>query len=201
VVATAATASDAALCHNRISASIFASSGYKFDGNFQRRPIAVNSPRSGGRPQTSHRKDPTLFDDPITFYGKVIDQNGDPVPGATVNYTAMDKFDAPGSQYEGKSDANGFFSISGIGSAALSVGVRKGGYYMIHGKSAGAFAYGVGPDSTRSEPPTKDNPAIFVLQKMGIAEPLIPLSTGGIKVPKNGTPVSIDLATGQTNVC
>jgi hypothetical protein len=134
---------------------------------------------------------------PITFYGKVIDQNGDPVPDATVNYSALDKFDAPGSQYQSKSDASGGFSISGIGGAALSVGVRKEGHYMIYGKSASAFAYGVGPDSTRHEPPTKSSPAIFVLQKAGIAEPLIPLSTGGIKVPKNGTPVSIDLATGE----
>jgi len=134
---------------------------------------------------------------PITFYGKVIDQNGDPVPAATVNYSALDKFDAPGSKYQGKSDASGDFSISGIGGAALSVGVRKEGYYMIDGKSASAFAYGVGPDSTRRELPTRNNPAIFVLQKGGIAEPLIPLSTGGIKVPKNGTPVSIDLATGE----
>jgi hypothetical protein len=48
-------------------------------------------------------------------------------------------------------------------------------------------------NGTRREPPTKDNPVTFVLQKLGIAEPLIPLSTGGIKVPKDGTPVSIDL--------
>jgi len=110
---------------------------------------------------------------PIAFYGKIIDQNGDPVPDATANYTALDKFDAPGSQYQSKSDADGNFSISGISGAVLNVGVRKEGYYMIDGKSAGAFAYGVGPDSTRREPPTKENPEIFLLQKMGIAEPLI----------------------------
>ena len=134
---------------------------------------------------------------PIAFYGKVIDQNGDSVPGATVNYGALDKFDAPGSQYQGKSDANGHLSINGIGGVVLNVGVRKEGYYMIDGKSANAFAYGVGPDSTRRQAPTKDNPATFVLQKMGITEPLIPLSTGGVRVPKDGTPVSINLATGQ----
>jgi hypothetical protein len=134
---------------------------------------------------------------PITFYGRVIDQYGDPVPGATVNYSALDKFDAPGSQYQGKSDANGDFAITDIGGAALNVGVQKVGYYMIDGKSANAFAYGVGSDSARREPPSKENPAIFVLQRMGIAEPLIPLSTGGVRVPKNGTPVNIDLATGQ----
>ena len=51
---------------------------------------------------------------PITFHGKVIDQNDDPVPDATVNYSALDKFNAPGSQYQGKSGADGTFAITGL---------------------------------------------------------------------------------------
>jgi hypothetical protein len=137
---------------------------------------------------------------PITFYGKVIDQNGAPVPDATVNYGALDKFDAPGSQYQGKSDANGKFSISDIAGAALSVGVRKEGHYMIDGKSANSFAYGVGPDSARREPPTKENPAIFVLQRMGITDPLIHISSRTYRILRNGTPVEVDLTTGQLSV-
>lgn len=135
---------------------------------------------------------------PITFYGKVVDQSGVPVPGATINYGALDKFDAPGSQYQGKSDINGNFSISGIQGAVLRVGVQKKGYYKIDGKSSAAFAYGVGPDATRMEPPTKGEPAIFVLQKMGTAEPLIKVSSRQVNVPKTGQPLSLDLATGQT---
>jgi hypothetical protein len=136
---------------------------------------------------------------PITFYGKVVDQNGDPVPDATVNYNALDKFDAPGSQYHGQSDANGHFSISGIGGAVLSLGVRKEGYYMIDGKSANSFAYGVGPDSARRQPPTKDNPAIFVLHKRGMAEPLIHISSRTYRIPRDGTPVEVDLTTGRVS--
>jgi hypothetical protein len=136
---------------------------------------------------------------PITFYGRVVDQNDDPVPDATVNYNALDKFDASGSQYQGKSDANGNFSISGIVGAALSVGVRKEGHYMIDGKSANTFAYGVGPDSVRREPPTKDDPAIFVLQKMGTAEPLIHISSRTYRIPRNGAPVEVNLTTGRVS--
>jgi hypothetical protein len=136
---------------------------------------------------------------PITFYGRVVDQNDDPVPDATVNYNALDKFDASGSQYQGKSDANGSFSISGIVGAALSVGVRKEGHYMIDGKSANTFAYGVGPDSVRREPPTKDDPAIFVLQKMGTAEPLIHISSRTYRIPRNGAPVEVNLTTGRVS--
>jgi hypothetical protein len=69
--------------------------------------------------------------------------------------------------------------------------------YMIDGKSANTFAYGVGPDSVRQEPPTKDNPAIFVLQKMGMTEPLIHISSRTYRAPRNGTPVEVDLTTGR----
>src|SRR6266550_951414 len=102
---------------------------------------------------------------PITFYGRVIDQNGDPVVNATVNYTALDKFDQSGSKYQSESNAS--------------------------------FAYGIGPDSTRKEQPTENDPAVFVLQKKGVSEPLIQAEGGQIDVPRTGEPLTIDLTTGR----
>jgi hypothetical protein len=134
---------------------------------------------------------------PIAFYGRVVDQNGEPVPNAAVEYSTIDRFDADGSKYKGESDASGNFAISGIQGAVLTVGVGKSGYYSIHGRSDGAFAYGVGTDSTRRSPPTKENPSIFVLHKMGPTEPLISLSSRQINVPPNGNPLTLDLATGR----
>ena len=134
---------------------------------------------------------------PIAFYGKVVDQNGDPVANATAKYNVIDKFDASGSNYQSESDANGSFSISGINGAVLLVGVNKDKYYQIDGKSGGAFAYGVGPDSTRKLPPTKEHPAIFVLHKMGNTVPLIYVGTCYYKVSKDGQPVDVDLKTGK----
>ncbi len=134
---------------------------------------------------------------PITFYGRVIDQNGDPVVNATVNYTALDKFDQSGSKYQSESNANGDFSISGIRGAALNVGVRKDGYYPILDRSNASFAYGIGPDSTRKEQPTENDPAVFVLQKKGVSEPLIQAEGGQIDVPRTGEPLTIDLTTGR----
>ena len=64
-----------------------------------------------------------IFQTPITFYGKVIDQNGDPVPQAKVTYGALDKFWESGTDYQGSSDSNGLFSISGIKGGALLVAV------------------------------------------------------------------------------
>jgi hypothetical protein len=136
---------------------------------------------------------------PISFYGRVVDQNGEAVPGAAINYSALDKFDAPGSQYKGVSDNQGNFTISGIGGAVLNVGVRKTGYYMIDGKSAASFAYGVGPDPTRRQPPSKEEPAIFILQKMGVTEPLIAISSRTFLISRDGRPVAVDLRTGKTS--
>jgi hypothetical protein len=134
---------------------------------------------------------------PITFYGRVIDQNGEPVARAEVDYGTIDKFDESGSKYQGKSSEDGSFSIGGIKGAVLTVGVRKEGYYNIHGKSDAAFAYGVGVDPTRKAPPTKESPALFVLQKRGPTEPLIRVGGGQIDVPRTGEPLNIDFATGK----
>jgi len=132
----------------------------------------------------------------ITFYGKVIDQNNAPVPSAKATYGTIDRFDASGSSYSSDSDGDGFFSITGIKGAVLTVGVRKEGYYPIHNQSNGSFAYGVSPDSHRKAPPTKENPAVFKLQKMGVTEPLINVQQY-FNIPRNGVPVEISLITGK----
>ena len=133
---------------------------------------------------------------PIAFYGRVVDQNNSPVADAAINYGALDKFGAAGSQYQGRSDAAGNFSIAGIRGAVLRVGVQKEGYYMIDGKSAGAFAYGIRPDSSSKDPPVADRPAVFVLQKMGVTEPLVRISDYH-RIERDGSPIEISLLTGK----
>lgn len=137
-----------------------------------------------------------LFDAPIAFYGRVVDQNGNPVPDAEVGYTAADAFNASGSQFTGKSDAAGYFRIAGIKGGGLLVGVGKEGYYPLEGKSSQNFGYGMGTDSTRRPPPTKESPAVFVLHKMGKTEPLVRVEQSA-RIPKNGTPATVNLMTGR----
>lgn len=145
-----------------------------------------------------------IFSSPIEFYGRVVDQNGDPVPHADVGYTAADKFNASGSNYTGQTDAQGYFQITGISGAALGVAVRKAGYYFIHNPSdrslptsTATFGYSMGPDSYRRVPPTKDKPAVFVLHKMGATEPLVHVGTRYYKVSKDGQPIDVNLETGR----
>lgn len=144
-----------------------------------------------------------IFSSPIEFYGRVVDQNGNPVPHADIGYTAADKFNASGSNYTGQADAQGYFQITGIKGVALGVAVRKAGYYFIDEgierllpSSAATFGYSMGPDSYRRVPPTEDNPAIFVLHKMGKTEPIVRIEKSAL-VRKDGTPINVDLMTGR----
>jgi len=144
------------------------------------------------------------FKTPIVFYGRVIDNHGEPVPYATIGYTAIDKFLASGSNYQGQADHSGFFEITGIQGAAISVSVKKGGYYFIDEtdrsspSSSATFAYGMGADSYRRPAPTKNSPALFVLHKMGEPVPLSHVSSRQIDVPPTGQAVTVNLATGRT---
>jgi hypothetical protein len=140
-----------------------------------------------------------VFNTPIEFYGRVVDQSGGPVPDAHVGIGVNDRFNASGSNYSTTSDKDGYFSFKGARGASMGVNVRKEGYYQIHKVSNQSFAYGMGPDGAHQAPPTKDNPAIFVLHKMGETEPLLFVSGRQFDVPATGQPTSIDLATGRTN--
>ncbi len=130
-----------------------------------------------------------VFSASIDFWGKVIDQHGDPVPSAKVHYSAADKYFKDGSKYQGTSDEQGLFSISNIRGAGLYVRVAKEGYYHVDDQSARSFGYGM---PTGGAPPSRENPAILVLHKMGETEPVI-RSVGTVRVPRDGTPTEITL--------
>lgn len=134
------------------------------------------------------------FGAPIEFYGKVIDDRGAPVDGATIYYSVADQYFGDSSKYTGTSDSDGSFTISGVKGAGVYVEVSKEGYYRVTEKSYASFGYGV---PSGRQPPSKDNPAIFVLRKKGIAEPLVYVSSRQYKVPRDGTPFEIDLRTGR----
>jgi hypothetical protein len=139
----------------------------------------------------------SIYSAPIAFYGRAQDQHGQPVAGAKVQYSALDKFWQPGTKYAGVTDASGYFSIAGIQGAALSVQVSKEGYDRLYNQSDGAFSYGTTYDPQRDRPtPSKDNPAVFVLRKKAPAEPLITVDRD-VPVPRDGAPVEVSLKTGK----
>ena len=137
----------------------------------------------------------TAFNTPIAFYGRVIDQYGDPVPDADVKLSANDKaFGGQPSHYARKTDTAGRFSIEGIVGITLGVEVSKPGYRGIppvYGKvtSSGLFEYGL--SSQEPYHSSKDAPTIFTLHKVGTIEPLVKVGEKNVRIARDGSPLSI----------
>lgn len=69
----------------------------------------------------------SAFRTPIAFYGKVVDQLGNPVPDANGYLAATDSASGKSSKYERQTDIHGQFSIKGIRGMSLYVEVDKPG--------------------------------------------------------------------------
>jgi hypothetical protein len=130
---------------------------------------------------------------PIEFYGKVVDENSNPVAQAQISFHWMEAPDKGGSRSSNEtSDAEGLFSLHDAKGPSLSVNVSKDGYYTSRAASNG-FTYLNGlfqPDS--------QNPVVFVLRQKRQGAQLLTSENGprqslAIRVPKDDTPVRVDL--------
>lgn len=106
---------------------------------------------------------------PITFYGKVIDQDNRPVSDAAVRYGWND---VEGShEQQTTSDANGLIRIENLRGKRLTVDVSKDGYHAskrgLHSFEYAAFFEGV------YHRPDPENPVTFRLVKKLDPEPLL----------------------------
>lgn len=136
---------------------------------------------------------------PIAFYGKVIDQNSNPIEGASVQFQWSGQPDKM-SKAATASDAKGLFSLEGKEGRILDVSVSKDGYYNSRRDKTG-FLYALGPDIYSPDP---SNPVIFHLHKKGKGQPLIeqqfPPGIGQIwQLHHDGKPISLDLLNGSQN--
>lgn len=144
--------------------------------------------------QEAMQKIKNVLRTPINFWGKVIDQDQNPIQGAEIRFGANDKYYQTGSKYEAVSDENGLFSIGDIKGKSLSVDISKEGYYSPHDTAQGQFRY-YQPQYSKLPIPTKRTPAIFILKKKGEAEPLVKY-TKGSKILNSGSSVGFDLKQG-----
>lgn len=163
-----------------------------------RQPVAGREKR----PQTT-ADDPRIkqfmaaFSAPITFFGKVVDETGNPVPQAQIRLAAADNPTGEnGTDYSRISDAQGRFELRDARGASIAIWVSKQGYYSIE-QAKGYFVYGGVRGGNEPPNPTPHSPAIFVLKKMGESVPLVHIASRSIRVPKDGTPVEVDLSTGR----
>lgn len=138
--------------------------------------------------------------EPVNFFGKVIDQHGEPVPDANVTLRANDNpSDGPSSIYTRNTDSAGTFSLTGAKGLSLWVEVSKLGYRsypFVYGKvtSCGLFDYGFSSGTPRGPYRSdKDTPTIFTLYKIGVVEPLVKIGEKNFRMNRDGTPLAISL--------
>jgi len=126
------------------------------------------------------------------FYGKVIDQYGNPIVGADVKGNIM--LDGLGTSKEEthttQTDQMGFFQFTGLHGASLGVTVRKEGYQIdVRGRGYKA------PIGQTSSP---DDRATFTMWKLRGAEPIRYVSAES-RIPSDGTSITFDTTTGKEN--
>jgi len=129
---------------------------------------------------------------PISFYGKVVDQFGESVAGTTIKltWTAIDD----SHQTEILSDAEGTFQFTGVRGKSLGIAVRKDGYVLTR-ESGGSFEYAEFSND-RFHVPDREKPAVFRLQKLLGAEPMIKYITNA-EVAVGPSPVLLNVETGK----
>jgi len=137
-----------------------------------------------------------LFMTPITFYGKVVDEKGNPIEGAKAVMEPVDNSSGGSSKFEKLSDPNGLFSITGTHGLSLQVTVSKSGYYNNLPSSWGTFGYAMAMGDAKPPHPQSSDPAVFVLRKMGVTVPLIKWRKD-VRLQKDGTPMGYNFTTGQ----
>ncbi len=98
---------------------------------------------------------------PINFYGRVIDQNGQPVQGAKVRLQWTDMSAAGTTEKFTETDVQGMFSLTNEKGKRLSVFVAKDGYRAVkRGRASFEYAAFFEPNYIEPDP---NNPVIFEL--------------------------------------
>lgn len=127
----------------------------------------------------------------LDFYGKVIDQFGNPVVGVNVEAgvgLVVSFTQSGGKQYVTETDATGRFSFVGIHGAGVGFTLTKKGYSYDQRLPSSSRPKDYVPDS--------GNPVIFTMWKLKGAEPMVKARIHAY-IPCDGTATMFDLFTGK----
>jgi hypothetical protein len=124
-------------------------------------PILVQEPGGPYEPRDPRwakwkeetKRDPTFeWKQPIDFFGKVVEEKGQPVQGALIKMIGTD-LSATGNFIETRvSDASGLFALTGGTGKFLSVEVGKDGYYTAQTENRTGFEYAAFFDPSYYQP-------------------------------------------------
>jgi hypothetical protein len=168
---------------------------------------ASNRPNaSNAQPASASAPTPPLVDSKLTkmeafmsaqnaksldFYGKVIDQNGDPIAGVKVKagvgrITSLTE--SGGEKYYTETDSAGKFSFVGIHGAGVGFLLSKDGYSFSQRQPASSRPKDYVPDPKNS--------VVFTMWKLQGAVPMVHTAFEG-RVPYDGQTTTFDLFAGR----
>lgn len=117
---------------------------------------------------------------PLSFFGKIVDDQGQPVVGANIKFSWFDLSSEGTGHKNAVSDANGLFSLNGAAGKSLGVQVSKEGFKCWISKNTFNFENGILSDHYYNPDPM--NPVVFVLRKNREAETLLVRKTQEVQL-------------------
>jgi len=167
-------------------------------------PVKVSAAKTAAWPTAENSSQQALaaWQAPIEFYGKVLDENTNPVEGASVSFQWDESATVDVARtIATKSDLDGLFSLQGQHGRSLEVSVSKDGYYASRGDKTG-YLYAL---TSEKFSPSMLNPVVFHLRKKGLGAELIqkdfPPGMGQYwQLHHDGTPIELDLLSGSQTV-
>ena len=121
---------------------------------------------------------------PIKFYGKVVDDTGQPVPAADVHFQWTTLSTRGTGEVDTQTDSQGRFALEGVHGKRLLVRLSKPGYDPSDSRNKLNFEYAIPFDEMYHEPHA-DAPVLFYLRKRKPSPDVISKST---KVMLQGDP-------------
>jgi hypothetical protein len=126
----------------------------------------------------------------MDIYGKVVDQNSQPVAGAEVQANidkGVNLIDAVSEEHQTKTDAQGLFHFLGLHGQGMGIRLQKEGYN---------YDANLPSERPSNYLPDPNTPLIFTMWKLRGAEPMVHTSTHAY-IPCDGSLTKFDLLTGK----
>lgn len=118
---------------------------------------------------------------PVSFWGKIVDQNGTPISGVRVSMTVRHwQFSVESGpaashlKFEAKTDAEGKFQLTGAQGDSLRLEAVEREGYRLSPKAPKGFLYG---DIPKAFLPDPNAPVVIRMWKVGPAAPLVSCNT------------------------
>jgi len=132
---------------------------------------------------------------PINFWGKVVDQNDQPVRGAKIRFQWTDLSPSGTTEKFTESDGQGLFSLINEKGKNMGVYLSKSKYHVVD-KGRASFEYAAFFEPHYHEPDSK-KPVIFRLVKKQANEPLV-RTEQEVKLPQIGSVATVELDASTT---